>query len=123
EVKSLVEKPEPGTQPSNLASMGRYLYTSDIFREVERLLPEYTDRELYQTPPLNELAARGKVAAIVHEGLRLDLGEPFAFLRAVTVCGLRRKEYSGAYLSFLRRVVRIMEEEKKDPWQRIAELM
>ena len=55
QVKSLIEKPKKGTEPSRVVSLGRYLYTTDIFEELAELNFENTDNEISQTEPLNRL--------------------------------------------------------------------
>ena len=102
QVKSLIEKPKKGTEPSRVVSLGRYLYTPDIFEELAELNFENTDKEISQTEPLNRLAEKGKVAALEFVGKRFDVGEPFGYLTTVIEYALLRPDLSNRLKDYLK---------------------
>ncbi|MEV5338488.1 UTP--glucose-1-phosphate uridylyltransferase GalU [Streptomyces sp. NPDC052676] len=85
-VSGLVEKPAPGTAPSNLAVIGRYVLAPEIF-EVLRRTPPGRGGEIQLTDALRELATDpaigGPVHAVVFDGRRYDTGDRGDYLRAV----------------------------------------
>jgi len=84
-VTKLVEKAPPGSEPSKDASLGRFLYTPELFPALEAGWKEHDPRqgEYFHTPAVNALAARGKVVFKRWEGERLDTGKPDGFLRSL----------------------------------------
>jgi len=52
-VKSIVEKPPKGSEPSNLISIGRYLFTSEIFSLLENGFKNHTSGEFYHIDSIN----------------------------------------------------------------------
>ncbi len=99
-VKSLVEKPKVGTEPSRLVSFGRYLYTSDIFPAL-RELTFAPHQETSQTDPINQLAAQGKVLAYEFEGERYDVGAPLGYLTTIVKYAMTRPDLAPAFRKFL----------------------
>jgi len=93
-VKSLVEKPLPGTEPSKLISLGRYLFTPEIFPIIDQLIDQPREGEFYQTEIINILAQQGKVLALDFEGTRYDTGEPIGYLKALIDYAMRDKDIS-----------------------------
>lgn len=85
-VCDIVEKPAPGSEPSSLASIGRYLYTPEIFGFLnqgwEKHLQESPDSEYYHVYALKQLMDRGRVVQHTIAGERLDTGAPAGFLQA-----------------------------------------
>jgi len=82
-VRDIVEKPETGKEPSREASIGRYLYTPEIFEYLEEGLKDHSKGEYYHTPALKKMAAEGKVVYTRMKGERYDVGEPEGYLRAI----------------------------------------
>ena len=84
-VTKLVEKAPPGSEPSKDASLGRFLYTPELFPALEAGWKEHDPRqgEYFHTPAVNALAARGKVVFKRWEGERRDTGKPDGFLRSL----------------------------------------
>jgi UTP--glucose-1-phosphate uridylyltransferase len=81
-VRSIVEKPPKGSEPSGEASIGRYLYLPEIFDYLEEGYRRHTEGEYYHTYAVNRLAADGKVVFRRVEGRRYDLGAPDSYLEA-----------------------------------------
>lgn len=86
-VKDIIEKPAPGTEPSKEASIGRFLYTPDIFDFLEegwnKHLEEGDNGEYFHVYALKKLMDRNKVVYKQVEGERLDTGTPAGFLSAI----------------------------------------
>ena len=80
-IAGLVEKPEVTTAPSNLASVGRYVLTPDIF-EILRGLSAGSGGEIQLADAINILAQRGSVETVRLKGLRFDCGSVEGFMRA-----------------------------------------
>jgi len=80
-VSDMVEKPEPGEAPSNLAIIGRYILHSEIFGVLRRT-PPGRGGEVQITDALLELAQKGKVLAYRFEGKRFDCGSVEGFVEA-----------------------------------------
>jgi len=90
-VQDIVEKPAPGTEPSREASIGRYLYTPDLFpllqegwERHERMNKDNgTEHEYYHVYALKQLMKEGKVIFHRLQGERFDTGAPSGYLRAI----------------------------------------
>lgn len=101
EVENFVEKPKPGTAPSDLAILGRYVLTPEIFR----FLGEHTigaGGEIQLTDAIQLLNKQQKVFAYNFEGTRYDVGEMVGFVRTTMEFALNNAEYGEE-------VARIME--------------
>lgn len=105
EVTGMVEKPEVGKAPSNLAILGRYILTPAIFDCLERIEPGYGG-ELQLTDAIRLLAEREKVVASIYEGITYDIGEKLGMMKAATEFALRDPEIAEAFRSFLIQTVR-----------------
>ncbi len=100
-VRRMMEKPRPGSEPSHLVSLGRYLYTPDIFPVLHELARAPRDGEFYQTEPINRLADRGLVVAQPYSGQRYDTGEPIGYIKTIVAMALSRPEYQAELSSYL----------------------
>ncbi len=82
-IKGIVEKPAPGTEPSNLVSIGRYLFTPELLDILSEQYKTHTSGEFYHIGGINALAAGGKVMVQEVKGLILDTGEPMSYFRSL----------------------------------------
>jgi len=80
-VKSMVEKPSPADAPTNLAIIGRYILTPEIFDALENTSPD-KNGEIQITDALMTLAKEGKVIAYKFRGVRYDCGSVKGFVIA-----------------------------------------
>ncbi len=80
-VNDMVEKPEPKDAPSNLAIIGRYILTPDIFEIIRETKPG-KGGEIQITDALLEQAKNGKVIAYKFKGKRFDCGSVDGFVEA-----------------------------------------
>jgi len=80
-VNNMVEKPSQNDSPSNLAIIGRYILTPEIFDELEKISPDING-EIQITNALMNLAKKGMVLAYKFEGRRFDCGSVAGFVSA-----------------------------------------
>ena len=90
-VSSMVEKPAPGEAPSNLAIIGRYILTPDIF-DVLRRTPPGKNGELQITDALQTQANEGMVLAYRFDGRRFDCGSFEGFVEATNYFYKKRQK-------------------------------
>ena len=84
-VSNMIEKPEPGTSPSNLAIVGRYILTPDIFEILGQTPPDKRG-EIQITDALVEQAKQGGVLAYRFKGKRFDCGSLAGYVQATNFC-------------------------------------
>ena len=100
-VKDLVEKPEPGKAPSNIAILGRYIITPEIFNILENQEPG-KGGEIQLTDALQTLATKEAIYAYNFEGRRYDVGDKLGFLEATVDFALKRLELRDEFIEFLK---------------------
>lgn len=110
EVKSLVEKPPQGTAPSNLAIIGRYVLTPEIFRFLDKQKIG-AGGEIQLTDAIAELNQIQRVFAYEFEGSRHDVGEKFGFITTTIEFALQDEELRPKLLEFLQDVLKRKEVE------------
>jgi len=81
QVSEMVEKPKEKDAPSNMAIIGRYILTPDIFKILENIKPDKSG-EIQITDALNIQAKEGKVVAYKFNGKRFDCGSVKGYLEA-----------------------------------------
>jgi len=101
-VRRFVEKPEPGTAPSNLAIMGRYVLTADIFDYLENQ-SEGAGGEIQLTDAIERLNADQAVYAFDFEGSRHDVGEKLGFVKTTIEYAMKDPEMHEELKAFLKR--------------------
>jgi len=90
EVTDMVEKPEPGTEPSDLAIIGRYVLTPAVFRELEQLEPG-SGQEIQLTDAIKRTLGSHPVVALEFEGDYYDTGTVPGYLRANLTLAMKRE--------------------------------
>ena len=81
-VTNMIEKPDPNDSPSNMAIVGRYILTPDIFEILKSLTPGQND-EIQITDALLAQAQKGKVIAYKFKGKRFDCGSVKGYVKAI----------------------------------------
>lgn len=104
-VNDLVEKPQPENAPSNLAIIGRYILTPDIFKAIENTSPG-KDGEIQLTDAINKLAHTKDVYAAEFDGDRYDLGNKEDYIRGTIQYALRRKEFREQTIEYMKKKLR-----------------
>jgi UTP--glucose-1-phosphate uridylyltransferase len=92
-VLGLIEKPSLDKAPSNIASIGRYVLTPDIF-EILRQQSPGAEGELQLADAINKQAMNGKVEAVYLDGERFDCGSQHGFIKAILKEYEQRKNIS-----------------------------
>lgn len=100
-VKAMVEKPEAGTAPSNLAVIGRYILTPNVMTNLNKI-KSGKGGEIQLTDAIaQEIAATDDVTAYRFEGQRYDCGSKAGFLQATVAFGLSRPDLAPEFAQFL----------------------
>jgi len=98
-VHGLVEKPSVDKAPSNLAVLGRYILTPDIFDILENTKPG-VGNEVQLTDAL--AASKTDIYALAYEGVRYDTGDKLGYLKATVEYALRNEELGSAFKEYLK---------------------
>ena len=104
EVKDMVEKPKMGEAPSNVAVLGRYIITPQIFDFLEKQ-EIGAGGEIQLTDALNKLAKVEKMYAYDFVGRRYDVGNKMGFLQATVEFALKRPELREEFEAYLKDIV------------------
>jgi UTP--glucose-1-phosphate uridylyltransferase len=102
-VTDLVEKPRVDEAPSNLAIIGRYVLTPDIYPALEAVKADRTG-EIQLTNGLRQLLQKRPIYAVEIDGVRHDTGNKLGFLKALVYFALRRPELAGPFRDYLEHV-------------------
>lgn len=102
-VRDLVEKPSPEEAPSNLAIIGRYILTPEIFQSLENTKPG-KGGEIQLTDGIKHLMNKQPIYAYEFHGTRHDAGDKLGFLKATVEFGLKNGEFGDEFRSFLKKL-------------------
>ncbi|HEV2445156.1 MAG TPA: UTP--glucose-1-phosphate uridylyltransferase GalU [Candidatus Sulfopaludibacter sp.] len=100
-IHDLVEKPRQSDAPSNLAIIGRYVLTPEIFGSLQAIDPG-SGGEIQLTDALKHLLRSRPIYAYRFEGTRYDAGDKLGFLKATVELALRRQDLGGAFREYLK---------------------
>jgi len=100
-IKDMVEKPPAAQAPSNLAIIGRYVLTPDIFAELERTAPGAIG-EIQITDAMRSLLKKRPFYAVRFEGTRYDAGDKLGFLIATVEFAMKHPELADEFKEYLR---------------------
>jgi len=100
EVTDLVEKPAPEEAPSDLAIIGRYILTPEIFEHLEKTRAG-RGGEIQLTDGLRSLLGQQPICAYSFDGKRYDTGDKLGFLKATVEFALRRPDLGAAFRDYL----------------------
>jgi len=100
-IRNMVEKPQPEDAPSNLAIIGRYVLTPEIFDSLQAIEPG-SGGEIQLTDALRHLLNRRPIYAVRFEGTRYDAGDKLGFLKATVEYALRRDDLGRAFREYLK---------------------
>jgi len=99
-ISRIMEKPKPGTTPSKLAVVGRYILTPRLFHHL-RTMPAGAGGEIQLTDGISRLLDDEKVLAYEFEGRRYDCGNKLGYLEAMVELGVKHPEVGRAFAAFL----------------------
>jgi UTP--glucose-1-phosphate uridylyltransferase len=100
-VKDMVEKPKFAEAPSDLAIIGRYILTPDIFPEIEQTKPG-AGGEIQITDAMRSLLKKRPFYAVRFKGTRHDAGDKLGFLIATVEFALKRPDLADDFKDYLR---------------------
>jgi UTP--glucose-1-phosphate uridylyltransferase len=100
QILDIVEKPEPAVAPSNLAVMGRYIFTPEIFDKLEQVQPG-VGGEIQLTDAIALLLADQAVYGATFKGGRYDTGTVPAYLETIVELALARPDIGPDFGRFL----------------------
>ncbi len=100
-VRDMVEKPDFAKAPSNLAIIGRYVLTPDIFAEIEQTQPGAVG-EIQITDAMRSLLKKRPFYAVRFKGMRHDAGDKLGFLIATVEFALKRADLAPEFRAYLR---------------------
>lgn len=100
QVKNFVEKPKPGTAPSNLAILGRYIFTPEIFMYLEKQ-EVGAGGEIQLTDAIQKLNEIQRVFAYDFEGKRYDVGEKLGFIQTTLEFAMQDSELKSKLVPFM----------------------
>jgi UTP--glucose-1-phosphate uridylyltransferase len=100
-IRNMVEKPKAEDAPSNLAIIGRYVLTPEIFPSIEAVQPG-SGGEIQLTDGLRHLLRNRPVYGLKFEGTRYDAGDKLGFLRATVEFALKRYDLGGPFREYLK---------------------
>ncbi|RXS87340.1 UTP--glucose-1-phosphate uridylyltransferase GalU [Geobacillus sp. PK12] len=112
QVRQFVEKPAPGTAPSNLAIMGRYILTPEIFLFLEKQ-EAGAGGEIQLTDAIQKLNEIQRVFAYEFEGKRYDVGEKIGFIKTTIEFALQHDELRDDLIQFMEKILNDVKVEEK----------
>jgi UTP--glucose-1-phosphate uridylyltransferase len=101
EITDLVEKPKAEDAPSDLAIIGRYVLTPDLFEILAETAPDRRG-EIQLTDALRWLRGRRPMYAVEFEGKRYDTGDKLGFLKATVEFALARPDLADEFRAYLK---------------------
>jgi UTP--glucose-1-phosphate uridylyltransferase len=100
-IRDMVEKPKASEAPSNLAIIGRYVLTPEIFDCITQVEPG-SGGEIQLTDGLKHLLRSRPIYAYRFEGTRYDAGDKLGFLKATVEFALQRDDLGGPFREYLK---------------------
>jgi UTP--glucose-1-phosphate uridylyltransferase len=100
-IRNMVEKPKAADAPSNLAIIGRYILTPEIFQCVETIEPG-SGGEIQLTDALKYMLRNRPIYGLQFEGKRYDAGDKLGFLKATVEFAMSRQDLGGPFREYLK---------------------
>lgn len=110
QVDHFVEKPAPGTAPSNLAIMGRYVLTPEIFMFLDKQ-EKGAGGEIQLTDAIQQLNQIQRVFAYDFEGKRYDVGEKIGFIKTTIEFALQHEDLQKDVLDYMKELISVHEKD------------
>ncbi len=103
EISDIIEKPKAEEAPSNIAGLGRYILTPDVFDYIKKT-PTGAGGEFQITDTFALMAKKGRVVAMEYEGRRYDTGNKSSYLEAVVDFALENEELKENFKTYIKQV-------------------
>ena len=100
EVRGLVEKPAPGTAPSNLSVIGRYILQPEVMRVLEKQ-GKGAGGEIQLTDAMAQMIGSQRFHGLTFDGVRYDCGDKAGFIQANIAVALEREDIAPAVRGFM----------------------
>ena len=100
EITDMVEKPKPSSAPSDIAIIGRYILTPDIFHFIEATSPG-KGGEIQLTDALKAILKKGSIYGYLFEGKRYDAGDKLGYLKATVELALKHPVVKDEFKEYL----------------------
>jgi len=113
-ISDLIEKPAREKAPSNLAIIGRYILTPQIFGALEKL-PPGRGGEIQLTDGLKKLLKKEPLYGYIFKGRRYDAGDKLGYLKATISFALKNPEVSKPFIKYLLDAAAVLE--NKGVWR------
>ena len=104
-IKDIVEKPKPEDAPSNIAAVGRYVFTSEIFDCIKKTKPG-VGNELQIADSIKILMQSQKVYASTFRGRRYDIGDKFGYIQAIIDFSLENNEIGKEVSDYIKKIIK-----------------
>ncbi|MGH7369804.1 MAG: UTP--glucose-1-phosphate uridylyltransferase GalU [Candidatus Methylomirabilaceae bacterium] len=101
QILDMVEKPPPAAAPSDLAIIGRYILTPEIFDALDQTAPD-AQGEIQLTDGLRQLLKTQSLYGVGFRGRRYDAGSKLGFLKATVQFALKRPDLAPGFRAYLR---------------------
>jgi UTP--glucose-1-phosphate uridylyltransferase len=103
-LKNLIEKPAPGTAPTNLANISKYILTPEVFDIIDQQELDKKSGELYITDTVTQLSQKEDVVVYTPKGTYLDCGYPLGWLKANLTMAKDNEELRNELSKFLKEI-------------------
>jgi UTP--glucose-1-phosphate uridylyltransferase len=104
-INDIVEKPKPADAPSNIAAVGRYVFTPEIFDCIKKTKPG-VGNELQIADSIKILMQNQKVYASTFKGKRYDIGDKFGYIQAIIDFSLENKEIGKEVNDYIKKIIK-----------------
>jgi len=108
-LKGMVEKPCTDEAPSNMAVLGRYILTPEVFSHLENTKPGLGG-EIQLTDALRALVEEQEIYGFDFEGVRYDTGDKLGFLKATVEYALRHDQVKEEFKSYIKQIALTLNE-------------
>jgi UTP--glucose-1-phosphate uridylyltransferase len=105
EIKQFVEKPKEGDAPSNLAAVGKYIITKDVFKAIEKSGTSKDGEKRLADGFISLLNQNKPIYGCEFTGKRFDCGSKLGFLKATVEYGLKHKEVGADFREYLKGIL------------------
>lgn len=100
-INNMVEKPKPSEAPSNMAIIGRYVLSPEIFDSIESVEPG-SGGEIQLTDAMKSMLQKRPIYGLKFEGKRFDAGDKLGFLKATVEFALEREDLGPQFREYLK---------------------
>ena len=102
-ITRMVEKPAPGTSESNMAIIGRYILTPEVFKILGKTTPGHGG-EIQLTDALLALSKKRPMYAYEFQGTRYDAGDKLGYLKAILAFGVQHAEIGKSLREYIQEI-------------------